>query len=745
MGSAVAGALGTAFMEPPHGCARSLRIAALACGWVFVAVQEALAAGAPKQTWIEEIVVVGSKSERPLSSVAGQVTTFDRQRLEREQVQSIGEISRYEPALTADVQTPRFGTTGISIRGIGGNRVALEFDGVPLPARFFVGNFADSGRLVVDPAIVSRIEILRGPASVLYGSDAIGGVVVISSVDPHELVVPGRAVHAGAGAGYFGASDGWLARATGAWAGENDGLLLSVVQRHGNQPDNRARGVASDLVDFDQWQVFSKWTRETEHGGSIRLTADAFLRDATSDTRSLLGYERFASTERLRGDDEQRSNRASMEYRLPRLSWLDEASFLLYFQEVRTEQRTDERRTPQGAPLQLERDFFLRERGAGSEIRWRRDFATGSWRHVVGGGIEWDRQRFDQRRDAVQTNLASGATTKTLLGEVFPLRDMPRTTNDDVGIYLQDEISFGRLTLIPGVRWDYFRLDAATDSLVADPSRLTDLDNDNVSLRLGSTYRITDPLTLFVGYAEGFRAPPAEDVNLLLDLPQIGARAIPNPDLEPERSRNIEVGMRWREEGLAASAGFYHASYDDFIESRARIGTDPETGLLLFQSRNIDRATIYGFEADATLDLERASERLAAWSVDGGFHWARGENDVTDRPLNAVSPFKAVAGVRRAFAAYGIESELRLTYLARQTRVDRSVSDTFVPPSAFIIDTLARWVPVDWADLELSVRNLTNERYWYYSDVYRYVPGDPRVQVASQPGVHASVTVNVRY
>lgn len=717
-----------------------LRITAVT---ILIASGAATTLASPTQ--IDEIVVVGSKTERPLHTVAGQVAAFDRERLEREQVHDLGDVTRYEPALDADRQTPRFGTTGISIRGVGGNRVAYEFDGVPLPARFAVGNFADSGRLVVDPAILSRVEILRGPASVLYGSDAIGGVVVLTSVDPHELVAPGRSVHAGAGLGYFGAVDGSLARATGAWSGESDGLLISVLRRSGHEPRNRGRGVADDRIDADQWQLFAKWMRESDAGGTLRLSADVFLREVDSDVRSLLGYERFAMTERLRGDDEQRSGRVTLDYRLPPLRWLDEGTFLLYAQGLDTEQRTDERRTAPAGPLRLQRDFFLRERGNGSEIRTRRDFVAGPLQHVVVAGFEWDRRALRQRRDGLQTQLATGAMTKTLLGEVFPLRDMPQTRDDRVGLYFQDEIIYSAFSLIPGLRWDYFRLESQTDALVRDPTRLTDMSNDHLSLRLGSTARATEALSFFAGYAEGFRAPPAEDVNVLLDLPQIGARALPNPNLRPEQSRNVEVGARWRDPGLTASAGFYFARYDDFIESRARIDTDPDSGLLLFQSRNIERATIYGTEADARIDLDQVSPRLRDWSIDGGVHWARGENEVAEQPLNSVAPLKAIAGLRHRWESLALTSELRLTYLARQTRVDRSQREPFVPPSAVVLDFFACWAPAEWIDLHASVRNLNNERYWYYNDVERYGRDDPRVQIATQPGVHANVTLNLRY
>jgi len=697
------------------------------------------------RTLVEEIVVVASKTERPLNRIAAQVSTFDRARLDGEQVQDLGDVARYEPALEADFNAPRFGTTGLSIRGIGGNRVALEFDGVPLPSQFDIGNFADSSRVALDPAIVSRIEVLRGPASALYGSDAIGGVIVITSVDATDLIAPGRNLHLGGGGGYFGATDGTLARATGAWANDTDGLLLSVVHRRGHEPSNRSRGVEDDRLNLEQWQLFTKWTHDTRWAGTFRASADLYQRSVDSDLRALPGYERFADTDSILGDDQQLRGRLTFEHSVQQFAWLDEASLMFYVQDNRTEQSTDEFRTSRGVPVKLDRDFFFDERGCGSELRTRRDFDTGPVVHVVVAGLEWDRQDLEQRRDGTQTTIATGAQTKTLLGEEFPLRDLPLTTSDELGIYLQDEISYGAFTLIPGLRWDAIWLDARTDAVFDDPDRLTDLDNEELSLRLGLTWRALDRLTLYGSYAEGFRSPPAEDVNLYLNLPQFGVVSLPNPDLQPERSDNIEAGLRWRDDGLALTAGAYYANYDDFIESRARIGTDPDSGMTVFQSRNIEEATIYGVEADAVLDLFRLDERLAAWSLEAGVHWAEGENDGTNETLNTVAPLKLITGLRWRSLTYGLESGVRVTHLGRKSDVDRTGGDLFVPPSATVLDWTTRWDPTEKLDVVFGLYNLTNERYWRFSDVRNYDPGDPRVEIASRPGIHADLTVNFRF
>ena len=712
---------------------------------IFISAVLCLHVGAETGNILEEIVVVGSKTERPMWSVAGQVETFDRAELDKQQLQDFSAISRYVPALETDFSSSRFGATGLSIRGIGGNRVAFEFDGVPLPQQIDVGSFADSSRLSLDPAIIKRVEVLRGPASALYGSDAIAGVVVMSSVDGKDLVEEGKAHYFGGNGGYFSANNSTLGGLTYAWSGEQDSIVLAINRRGGSEQDNKARNVESDRIDFKQWQLFGKWTHEFSYGGSFRTSIDYFKRNVDSDIRAQLGFERFATTTKLEGEDEQTRERITLEYTLPAFDWLDHASMTFYWQENQTEQFTDQSRTSRGVPVFLERDFFFRERDWGGEFKLRHDFSTGGLTHVLVTGVEWDRQQLLEKRDAVQTNLVSGVSTKTVLGETFPLRDLPRSTTDKIGIYIQDEILLGDFTFIPALRWDHFNLNAETDAIFPDSTRLTDLKNDDLTFRFGTTWRISDELSLYGHYAEGFRAPPAEDVNLFLDIVLFNYHAIPNPDLKPERSRNLEVGFRFQWRGTSVTAGAYHSNYDNFIESRALIGVDANTGGLLFQSRNLEDATIYGVEVDLGQAMGEIHAALQEWHFHAGMHWAHGDNNVTDTALNTVSPLKAVFGLRWQSARLPLTAELSVTHYGRQSRVDFSDGEFFVPDAATVADLVVNWEQSKHMQWYLGLYNLGDTRYWRYADVRRLKPADPRVETTSQAGFNAALTLHLSY
>ncbi|MDP1086218.1 TonB-dependent receptor plug domain-containing protein, partial [Klebsiella pneumoniae] len=89
----------------------------------------------------------------------------------------------YEPGVSVGGAGTRSGNAGFNIRGIDGDRILTQVDGVEVPDHFSNGPYAQTRRNYVDPEIVKRVEIRRGPASALYGSSAIGGAVSYFTLD----------------------------------------------------------------------------------------------------------------------------------------------------------------------------------------------------------------------------------------------------------------------------------------------------------------------------------------------------------------------------------------------------------------------------------------------------------------------------------------------------------------------------------------------------------------------------------
>jgi len=110
------------------------------------ALQFASAADAADDEPVEQIVVVAHKDERSVREIAANVTVLSRTNLKDELATSVNDVFRYVPGIDYEAAGNRFGTEGINIRGIGGNRVAIIVDGVPLSDHFSVGSFRDRRR-----------------------------------------------------------------------------------------------------------------------------------------------------------------------------------------------------------------------------------------------------------------------------------------------------------------------------------------------------------------------------------------------------------------------------------------------------------------------------------------------------------------------------------------------------------------------------------------------------------------------
>jgi outer membrane receptor protein involved in Fe transport len=143
--------------------------------------------------------------------------------------------------------------------------------------------------------------------------------------------------------------------------------------------------------------------------------------------------------------------------------------------------------------------------------------------------------------------------------------------------YVQDEVVLagGALRLVSGVRLDYYKLDPEVDSIFAADNpgiAVSELSETSVSPKLGVVWHFSGHRSLFGGYQHGFRAPPYSDVNLGFTNLQFGYTAITNPDLKPETSDGIELGLRFGSDAVFAELSAYYNRYDDFIESQRFVG-----------------------------------------------------------------------------------------------------------------------------------------------------------------------------
>ena len=200
---------------------------------------DASAAADTSATDFDRIVVTATRTERAIEDVPNTVDVIDRERMDETLTRDLKDLFRYEPGITVTSGFGRFGLGDIRIRGLGGNRVRIQTDGIPVSDAFSIGSFSNANRNFVDLDTLKRVEVVRGPTSSLYGSDALGGVVSFITKDPSDYLEEGKDAYFGLKLGYEGSWDGLFGGATAAFGGERWSGLVAVSHRQGKETENQ--------------------------------------------------------------------------------------------------------------------------------------------------------------------------------------------------------------------------------------------------------------------------------------------------------------------------------------------------------------------------------------------------------------------------------------------------------------------------------------------------------------------------
>ncbi|NNE60882.1 MAG: TonB-dependent receptor plug domain-containing protein, partial [Woeseia sp.] len=407
----------------------------------------------------DEIVVVASKQPRSIRDVAANVTVVERAAMDAILAVSTDDIFRFVPGIDGEQSGTRFGSESINIRGIGGNRVAVLVDGVPLSDQFDVGSFSNATRDFLSTGMVQRIEVLHGPASALYGSSAIGGVIATTTPDPGDL------------AGRDGTGGNWQT----VWRDADNGLNNTVLLAHENnggvgvlfggsfyEGDEMPSAAADEALDFRSARrrsALAKFVYQTTRGSQLRFSALHQDSSVQSDLNSMLGTGRYRSTTALLGDDDYRMQlvNGAWQFGAPE-SLVEDGVLRAYLQTSSVRQQTLDERAAARRPVSIDRYFQFDQDTRGIELNLHRSIDTGVVAQRLSVGLEYRERLTEEYRDGLETDLASGAMTNNLLGEVFPLRDFPKSRSQEWGAFVQDALDFGDFSVVAALRADRYRM-----------------------------------------------------------------------------------------------------------------------------------------------------------------------------------------------------------------------------------------------------------------------------------------------
>lgn len=746
---------------------------ALAAGAALVCLASGQADAQSASGTLKEVVVSGTRYETlrddlPLSMDVVTATDMEQKQIGdiKDLVDDLPNVSvKHAPARFSVAGRPnttgRDGNTGFNIRGLGGNRVLMLVDGIRLPRSYINGNSA-FGRDTVSLDLLKRIELVRGPSSVLYGSDGIAGLVNFITYEPSDFLT-----------GADGAPKNLGGRVAAAWSGDDDGLRVATT----------VAGRASETV---QWMLTG--TTQTANGlrtmGSndaanvTRTTAnpqtnhnDALLAklviqpDASQKhVLTLEHVDKKSNTELLssrakppltissstvlseNANQDQQRDRLTWDARYQlRTAWADQLQTVVSVQN--SDAQDNGRTVVNTAPNALRtRNTLYNEHARQASVQASKTLPVSA---------EWTAKN-TYGLDVASTDITSwfGGNDAAPLAVYVPKKYFPDSRDSTAALYAQSELATERWSVTPGVRLERFVLDVIDLDGYGQPA--TSLSGTQWAPKIGTVFRATPEWSVFANYATGFRAPNATQLNGFSESTSSGyATYLSNPNLKPETSKNIELGVRGRLNRLTVDAAAFTGNYNDLIVDKKLLSGNPAScGALapgcVYQSVNVDNATIWGFELSGNMDWGHWAG--GRWFTPFAYGQTQGRDNGTGRPLNSIDPALLALGLGYTTGTWSMRMDWRYHAAKSAADVDptgglSSGTQYADMPEATTLDVSGQWRIRKDVRLTAAIINLTDRKYWLWSDVQGLTTASAAtlLDAYSQPGRHVNLSLVVDF
>jgi hemoglobin/transferrin/lactoferrin receptor protein len=566
---------------------RTPKLAAVAVLAAFSGL--ALQVQAQETVELDEVKVTAGRVEQELMDVNMSVSVITQEEIRRSSARNVGELLEDIPGVRINNDGGQ-GMKRIKIRGEDAFRTLVMIDGQKVSEH----KSMSGSPMLIDPSMIERIEVIKGPASVLYGSDAIGGAINIITKKGGTKPTEGE-VSAGmntsasgknASGSIYGGIDGWKYRLS-ASIEDNDNLKtpkgementyfttrsVSGFLSYDFTPDATV-GASLDYYDleFGSSDVNTpgfavdvpKWTRfkaaafgeiKNITSSFVRLRTDIFYQKSKKDmTNTVPGVwtQGEVDTFKAMGFEEAFLNRVGVQ------------AGNAYVLQPHASNDMNQYGFSIQADWQIGDSNYLI---AGYEISYD-DLNAHSWNT---GTNVMPMMLTDKNYDGYQMTNAVYASMETLLS--------------------------ANLTLTYGARYTWVKTDMDSINNKMGTKTSGEGSDGKIVFNAGVLWHGTDNLTLRASYAQGYRSPILQELYIDTSMGSTGT-TYANPDLKPETSDNFEIGARWNSTGLSADLAIFYSTADDYI---ATLYNAQKRG---YQYNNVAEAKTFGVELTSSVRI----------------------------------------------------------------------------------------------------------------------------------------------
>lgn len=702
---------------------RHRQTALLACAALFplllvsgrAMAQEAGAAASEETTVLQKLTVKGGRkgvAETPLAS------TTTEEAIDAKQISTIEDLGRADQPGVGFNRT----TGAVNIRGLEGPRVTTTIDGIAIPYLQDGARDADGGPNSFDFNGLSSIDVVRGADSSRLGDGALGGALVLRTIEPEDLISEGKSWGGIFKFTYAGEDDSFGGSAAVATRFDNTAVLFQGGLKKGHE---RETGGDLDVLgttrteanpaDFDQNNLLFKVKQYTDSGHTFTLTGERFDRDKTIDLKREQLEGGNYRPGNWNGRDDIKRDRVSLNYEFEAVdddALLDAANAVFYWQGLTTDNGKNGYRYT-SVVGDYSRLSEINNRSFGGNGSLEKQVETGALHHTIRLGGDFSGGKTTQYSSGVDSCAVAPVFACGFLHT--NQADSPDVRTTKFGIFLEDEIGFGdsAFSLTPGLRYDWYKqAPQDTPGYAANPNYKglpPGQDGDALSPKLLAKYDVSQDVQVYAQWAMGFRSPTASELYLNYGAPGSYLN-IGNPNLKPETSNGFELGTKLGDEDFGANITGFYNRYRNFIDSvglttdeQIALGLDPADYAFVNKSVNLERVRIYGIELSARKRFD------SGFHLNGSLTYANGVNLETDEKLGSVAPLKGVIGAGYATDVWGSD----ITFIAAKG-VSDNTDATFKAPGYGLVDLTGWWKPerVEGLTVRAGVYNLFDKEYY---------------------------------